>query len=231
MTDRWTDHLSDYLDGDMTAAETRTLEQHLDACEDCRLLLGELRRVKNEARALADPPVPDDLWAGIASRIGPAVSASAQTHHDEGTTTVLRLPPRRPAFTWGWAMAAGIALLLVSAVALVLSNRAALSPAGGTLAAGDTAARAQASLATFDAAQVEGEIADLQAALDRGRGKLDPKTVEVLERNLAVIRAATEDARRALEADPANKDLQQYFASTVGSKLDLMRRATAMAGV
>jgi hypothetical protein len=231
MTDRWTETLSEYLDGDMTAAEARTLETHLDTCEECRLVLGALRRVKNEARALADPPVPDDLWAGIASRIGPAVSASARTAEP---ARVLHLPARRPAIVWGWAMAAGFALLLVSAVALVLSTRSANHQVNPTLASRDSAGGTKsgtAELATFDAAQVEGEIADLQAALEKGRGRLDPKTIEVLEKNLTLIRQATEDARRALAADPANRDLQNYFASTVRSKLNLMRRATSMVGV
>lgn len=228
MTDRWTDMLTDYLDGDLTAAEARTLEKHLDACEDCRLVLAQLRRVKNEARALADPPVPDDLWAGIASRIGPAGSASGRVAEP---ARVLHLPARRPAASWAWAMAAGIALLLVSAVALVLSTRTAGRGAAPMLAAGDTAASGSTQLASFDAAQVESEIADLQAALEKGRGRLDPKTVAVLEKNLTLIRQATEDAKRALAADPANKDLQNYFATNVHKKLDLMRRATTMAGV
>lgn len=227
MTDRWTDSLSDYLDGDMTAAEARTLEQHLDACEDCRLVLAQLRRVQNEARALADPPVPDDLWAGIASRIGPAGSASGRVAEP---ARVLRLPARRPLAAWTWAMAAGIALLLVSAVTLVLATRGGRGTAPA-LATRDTAADAPAQLASFDAAQVESEIADLQAALEKGRGRLDPKTVAVLEKNLTLIRQATEDAKRALAADPANQDLQNYFASNVHKKLDLMRRATTLAGV
>ena len=235
MTDRWTESLSDYLDGDMTAAEARTLESHLDACEDCRLVLGQLRRVKNEARALADPLVPDDLWAGIASRIGPAVSASVRADDDADVRSaaparVLHLPARRPAIAWGWAMAAGIALLLVSAVALVLSTRSTSRTAAPTLAAGDATPGESVELATFDAAQVEGEIAELQAALDKGRGKLDPKTVEILEKNLTLIRQATEDAKRALAADPANKDLQSFFATTVQKKLDLMRKATSRVG-
>lgn len=235
MTDRWTESLSDYLDGDMTAPEARTLETHLDTCEDCRLVLGQLRRVKNEARALADPLVPDDLWAGIASRIGPAASASVRAEdgadvRSAAPVRVLHLPARRPAIAWGWAMAAGIALLLVSAVALVLSTRATHRSSEPTLAVRDTTPAETAELATFDAAQVEGEIAELQAALDKGRGKLDPKTVEILEKNLTLIRQATEDAKRALAADPANKDLQSFFATTVQKKLDLMRRATSRVG-
>lgn len=224
MTDRWTDSLSDYLDGGLAAPRARELESHLDACEDCRLVLGQLRRVKDAARALADPPVPDDLWAGIASRIGPAGSSSARP------APPLRLV-HRPAASWGRAMAAGVALLLVSAVAIVLATRPANRGGTPQIAARDTVASPAAELASFDAAQVEGEIAELQAALETGRGRLDPKTVEVLEKNLTLIRRATEDAKRALAADPANQDLRNYFAATVQRKLDLLRRATTMAGV
>src|SRR5262249_58721927 len=84
--------------------------------------------------------------------------------------------------------------------------------------------------AAFDANQIEGEIGQLQQALDRGRGKLDPKTVQVLEDNLRIIRKATEDARHALEQDPANRDLQDYLAGSVQRKLELVRRAAVLAG-
>ncbi|MCC6349232.1 MAG: zf-HC2 domain-containing protein [Candidatus Eisenbacteria bacterium] len=228
MTDRWTNLLTDHLDGDLSAAESRALEQHLESCADCRLVLAQLRQVKQAARALADPPVPDDLWAGIASRIGPAGSASGRSA-ESGRVT--RLPARRPATAWTWAMAAGIALLLVSAVTLVHFLRTPADGSAPSLAAADSATAGPARLATFDADAVEGEIADLQTALEKGRGKLDPKTIAVLEKNLTLIRQATEDARRALAADPANQDLRNYFASNVHRKLELMRRATSLAGV
>ena len=83
----------------------------------------------------------------------------------------------------------------------------------------------------FDATAIESEIGQLQQALDRGRDKLDPKTVKVLEENLRIIHKATEDARRALEQDPANRDLQNYFAGSVQSKLDMVKRAAQLAGV
>lgn len=128
-------------------------------------------------------------------------------------------------------MAAGIALLLVSAVTLVHFLRTPADGSAPSLAAADSATAGPARLATFDADAVEGEIADLQTALEKGRGKLDPKTIAVLEKNLTLIRQATEDARRALAADPANQDLRNYFASNVHRKLELMRRATSLAGV
>jgi len=51
----------------------------------------------------------------------------------------------------------------------------------------------------------------------------------VLEENLRIIRKATEDARLALEKDPANRDLQNYFAGSVTSKLELMKRSLSLA--
>ncbi|MEO5988763.1 MAG: hypothetical protein ABIU54_10435, partial [Candidatus Eisenbacteria bacterium] len=64
-----------------------------------------------------------------------------------------------------------------------------------------------------------------------GREKLDPRTITVLEKNLQLIAQATAEAKRALAADPANQDLQNYFVGTVQRKLDLMKRATVMAGI
>ncbi len=221
MSDTFTHLLSDHLDGELPPDEVRALERHLEGCAECRATLEELRAVKERAAALVDPPAPNDLWAGIASRIGSAGSTRA-----EGAP-VVRMPRRRALAGWALPLAAAAALAIVlGAPWLVRVVRQERATAARTAAPAETT-----QLATFDAAQVEGEIAQLQQALDRGRHKLDPKTVAVLEKNLKVIRSATEDARRALAADPANRDLQDYFAATVQSKLRLMRQATAMAGV
>jgi hypothetical protein len=222
MHDRWTDQLSDYLDGDLPPAETSALERHLESCEECRVTLAGLRDVKERAAALVDPPAPDDLWAGIASRIGTAGSTSANGPR------VLPLPRRARVLAWALPAAAAAAVVLVTAL-VWYGGDGAHRESPFAFGSGSPAETTQ--LATFDAERVEVEIAQLQQALDRGRDKLDPKTVAVLEKNLTLIRAATEDARRALAADPANRELQDYFTATVQSKLSLMRRATALAGV
>jgi anti-sigma factor RsiW len=224
MHDHITDRLSEYLDGELGEAARRELERHLESCADCRTTLLELRAVKDRAGALVDPPAPDDLWAGIASRIGSAGSTSAPG------ARVLELPRRR-AWTPGPALAIAASVAVVALAAWWLATGGRAPRTAERAAAPELAPAETTQLASFDAARVDGEIAQLQQALDRGRGKLDPATIQVLERNLSVIRQAAADARRALEQDPANRELQDYFAATVQSKLDLMRRATALAGV
>src|SRR2546423_14177872 len=76
MSDRFTELLSDYLDHDLARAEEDSVRRHLETCADCREVLESLAGVKACAAALVDPPAPDDLWAGIASRIGTAGSTS-----------------------------------------------------------------------------------------------------------------------------------------------------------
>jgi anti-sigma factor RsiW len=234
MKDRFNDLLSDFLDHDLPRGEAEALERHLVECAECRDTLAALERVKTRAATLVDPPAPTDLWAGIESRIGTA-----------GTTSVKPRPiavhelRRRPA-VWSvpqWALAAAAVVAVAVGVSWMVQTR--LTPGlrpevavrQATPDRAQTSAANTASDASFDATAIEAQIGQLQQALDRGRDKLDPKTVQVLEENLRIIRKATEDARRALEQDPANRELKNYFAGSVQSKLDMVRRATQLAGV
>jgi len=241
MSDRFTELLSDYLDHDLPRGEHEAVERHLAECAECRETLAALDVVKSRAAALVDPPAPTDLWAGIASRIGTAGSTSAEPAKGARPRRIHELPaphsarsPRTP--LWAvpqWALAAAAFAVVALGVSWIVQSR--LTP---TLrepvqrpVASTPAPTNDVSAASFNAAAVESEISQLQQALDRGRDKLDPKTVQVLEENLRIIHKATEDARHALEKDPANRELQQYFAGSVKSKLELVRRATQLAGV
>lgn len=236
--DPFTDLLSDHLDGELDAVQATALEAHLESCADCRTTLVELRRVSDAARTLVGPSAPNDLWAGIASQIGTTGASSAfGASSARSTATILEFPRRRRdsfALTSRFAVAAGIALLLVAAGAVYLArpalfgHRSAIATRDVSPAPGSGAAMQQAS---FDPVQVESEISQLKRALEAGRGKLDPKTVTVLETNLAIIQKATEEAKSALAKDPANRDLQDYFATSVQRKLDFMKRTAKMAGV
>ena len=234
MRDLWMDRLSDYLDDDMPRSEAVDLEAHLATCDACRATLDELRRVKEQASSLVDPPVPDDLWAGIATRLGVAGPTGDAAAPRRPRLFALPLSGRRFTFSMP-QLAAAAFLLVVGSAAAFWSLRGSMDRqviAGRSPAPAESSSHESGtSLAAFDAKKVESDIADLQRALERGRGKLDPTTLQVLEKNLELIRVATLDAERALAADPANPALREYIAGNVERKLDFVKRATQMAGI
>ncbi|MGH7730742.1 MAG: hypothetical protein ACRENJ_05755, partial [Candidatus Eiseniibacteriota bacterium] len=71
-------------------------------------------------------------------------------------------------------------------------------------------------------------VAELERTLEEGRGRLDPRTLQVVERNLAIIDRAIDDARRAVAADPGNTWLRSHLAATMKRKVDLLRSATML---
>ena len=78
-------------------------------------------------------------------------------------------------------------------------------------------------------AQYDAAVADLEKALKNGRGRLDKATIEIVEHNLQIIDQAIAQARDALAVDPANAYLSGHLVETRRRKLDLLRRAAALA--
>ena len=89
-------------------------------------------------------------------------------------------------------------------------------------------ARANAAEKTADA-QYDAAVQDLEKALKAGRGRLDVSTISIVEHNLQIIDQAINQAREALAADPANSYLSSHLVEARRRKLDLLRRATALA--
>jgi anti-sigma factor RsiW len=206
MTDQWTNRLSDYLDGHLGAAERAALEAHLRECGGCRATLAELRRVAARARALEDRPPATDLWSGIAARI--QIRPAARRWRVSVTVPQL--------------LAAGVALVLVGGGAAVALLRNRTEPTPPPVPAVVPVTTGWTSYATA--------ITRLEAALAENRSRLDTATVRVVERSLATIDRAIADAQRALAADPASAYLNHHLAHTMQRKVELLRRANALAG-
>ena len=221
MTDIWTDRLSDYLDGELTAAERAALESHLASCGECTATLAELREVVARAAALTARPPADDLWPGIEPRLqsGALLPFPAK-------------PSRRFSFTLPQLAAAGIALMVVSGGGVwVLQHGGAATSAPGVVATDPASLPAPRVVSTaLNDPRYDEAIADLEQALDAGRGQLDPTTVKIIQSNLAAIDKAIDDSQRALSEDPANVFLNNHLADARQRKLALLRRATALVG-
>jgi anti-sigma factor RsiW len=216
-----TDQLSDYLDGELTADEAAALEAHLRECPACNAVLNDLKRIVAQAQHLEPRPPQADLWAGIERRI-------------ERVT-----PPRRVSFTLPQLAAAAALLIAVSAgTAIKFAAPAVPASAPVEQTANDEPAQAEAtdSIATiavnpvgFSDAQYDAAVADLEKALKAGRGRLDKSTIEIVAHNLEIIDQAIAQAREALAGDPANSYLSGHLVEARRRKLDLLRRAAALA--
>ncbi len=216
--------LSAYLDEDLDPAARREIDTHLAACAECRAILDDLRALAGTARAWRDADVAPatDLWRGIASRIDAAGAPAPPARV---------LPWYRRRVSLGIAELA-IAATLVAAITGGLLWRRAPRPATTTATAAvlaqvepmDAPAEGVTTVSFADA-QFDAAVADLERVLRQQRDSLNPRTVEVLERNLQIIDDAIREARAALDADPANALLNTHLASARQRKLNLLRRA------
>jgi hypothetical protein len=58
-----------FHDGELNAADSRLVADHLEHCPDCAAELAGLRELDRASRNLAPPVIPADLWDQIASRL------------------------------------------------------------------------------------------------------------------------------------------------------------------
>jgi len=236
MHDPWIDKLSEYLDDELPAEEREAAAAHLGQCEECARTLKELRQVVEAARVLPPRPPARDLWNGVAERLDR--TARDRPH---SVAAFRAATARRFSFTLPQLAAASL-LLAAASGALTWALRDATHPHVPTVsertARGDRATTppdaaggAAAEIATvgFADAQYDAAVSDLEKALTNGRHRLDPSTVAIVEQNLKIIDGAIAQARQALDADPANSYLSSHLVETRRKKLDLLRRAAALA--
>jgi anti-sigma factor RsiW len=217
MNDQWTDRLSEYLDGELAAPERAALETHLATCDPCRTTLDELRRVVAKARALDDRAPVADLWPAVATRIGLSARVKARPF------------ARRVSFTVPQLAAAAVVLMLLSGGAAWRIMRRGAVPTEPVQVAGRAPALVSAAMYPGDP-RYAAQVADLERAVERGRGRLDTATVRVIERNLRIIDRAIRNAQSALAGDPANSYLNMHLAQEMRRKLELLRQAATLAG-
>jgi anti-sigma factor RsiW len=217
-----TNRLSEYLDGDLAEADRREVEAHLAACAECRAVALELRRVRERARGLGDRPPERDLWPGIAAQLGPRADVRP----------LPRPTARRVTLSVPQLLAAGLLLMALSAggVWLALVRQGEIRPSMPAPMALTPTESAFVAVARSDSASsYHAAVQDLERVLAERRAVLDTATVRVIEQNLAVIDRAIAEAEAALARDPANGYLNAHLANTMAWKLQLLRRAAAIA--
>ncbi len=160
-----------------------------------------------------------DLWPGVAARLEPRKRSTTFTF------TLSQL-----------AVAASLLIAVASGLTYLASNRPVSTTGGGpreeviqAYGVDQAEPGGQIVPANFADAQFNAAVEDFERILREERGRLDPRTVLILERNLKAIDEAINEARMALESDPANPFLNSHLADARRRKLDLLRHATELA--
>lgn len=212
--------LHELADGTAAPDVVSACTVHLDTCTTCQVELQSIRGLRAQLAALprADEARPE-TWTRIAARIGAP------------RADVVPLAPRdRHTARWV-ALAAGI-VLATTAVVRIATTLETRTDASSRIAMVDAPVAPVDALAAFERSRASYEAAaeELMRTLEARRGELRPETLEVVEKNLAVIDGAIEEIRRALAADPTSAELAFLLTSTWETKLGLLRRATELPG-
>lgn len=220
-TDSFSDRLSEYLDGELSAPEQAAIDAHLVHCGGCRETLEQLRGVVLEATSLGDAAPSRDLWTGVAARITPGSQLRGFV------SPFRRAISSRLSFTLPQLAAAGLALMVLSGGLVWMARsgdpRADFPPISAHVADGPAVPPPNFADPTYDDA-----IADLERTFEAGRTELDAETVRVVEENLGTIDRAIDQSRRALATDPANVYLILHLTEMRQRKLLLLRRSTTL---
>lgn len=227
MIDRYTDRLSEYLDGELNARERADVDAHLRSCAACRETLTDLRSVVARAAALPVEDPRTDLWPGILGEI----------EADAGPAVVPLASRRARAFSFSLPQLAAAAVLLMTvsggSVWLALRQESGQPTGGRDAFVQEAATDPQARVVSNDAPAasapgMQATLEELERALAENRRQLDPVTIAVLESNLRIIDAAITEARAALQRDPANPYLSEHLGNTIEKKIEMLRRAASI---
>lgn len=212
--------LSQFVDGDLDAAERAEVSSHLDTCAGCRAVAADLTRIRDAARALGPVPPPDHIWLEIAGQIRLA---------DRPTPADAPAKTRRSSPTFQWiGLAAG--LVLVTLVAYLVTHLqpppATTTTAGNGQAAGSVEAVAQElslALEHYDKA-----IAQLEVLAKSNDGTIDATTAATLQHNLSVIDQAIAESRAALAADPQSEPAFDSLIDALRRKVGVLQTTVAL---
>lgn len=199
-----------WVDGTLDRVERREIEDHLAACESCRALAADLRRVRELGGRLERMTPPPALWERISEEIG-------------------REPRKRPVLRSVVWMPLAAAAVLAVAIGFTAWRQQPAAPAvaGPGQTAVDLANSVEEEL-RLAAQHYENAIVGLERLARDRQQLLDPQVAATLHRNLQVIDAAISESRTALQEQPTNDSAQQSLFDAFRTKIALLEDTIAL---
>ena len=193
--------LSAWIDGDLEPGAQERVTGHLEGCAACRQVVDDLRALQRAAAALGDHDTRGAEgaagWQGIVARLPQPAHAQERPSGRRGLLVA----------------AAAVVLLTIAAVGWFTTREGAVD---------GTERRARLELARLRTQQ-ERTIAALLAVVRRDRQRWAPELQQTYHKNLALVDAAINECRRALERKPRSLPLRASLMAAYGRKVDLLQ--------
>jgi anti-sigma factor RsiW len=219
--------LVDLVDGRLDGAGQRSVERHLEGCENCRALVEDLRSIRAAAFMLDRREPKAETWSKVQTAIaaepapkGRLLDMSAARRSFGGTNWPV----------WLGAAAALILATMIGLLPLMSRPEPAHDDSADATAADGTEATVESVTAEFEAAEkhYQKAIDDLQTLASKDTGELDPQVASVLQKNLTVIDQAISESREALKAQPANASAQSGLFEGLRTKVALLQQTVEL---
>ena len=220
--------IQDLADGTLGPVRRAELQTHLDTCEACRGLAGDLQKIRAAAPSLAATP-PDHVWMQIAGRL-----------RQDGRVRETRPPAGRSRSGALLAIAATLLLAVGGSLYLLLPGGDApmQSAASGTRdtdpsgsqgnAAGTDAVQSIADDFALAEKHYQSAIAKLEEAAKADNDAIDAETAAILSTNLQVIDQAIAESRAALKAEPQSTPARNHLFEALRQKVLVLQETVAL---
>ena len=199
--------ISDYVDNELNATESKMLKKHLDGCTECQKLYEDFMEIKSDARGLAEFSPSGQTWFKIASGIKEELK--------DGRKPV-RVRQNRFVFSpnsLGWVVSAALLLVIIVGAVTILPKLT--PPATGSQ---------QYVVSKLEEAELyyQKAIDALWEAVSVQKENFDPQLFAVFQKNLTIIDESITACKEAVLSGPDSLDSRNFLLAAYKEKRSLL---------
>jgi len=205
--------ISDYVDRELNSTEKKLLEKHLDDCSECQKLYEDFKKIKADAKGLAEFLPSGQTWFKIASGI------------KEKQKKVIRPTRIRQKLydfslnSFGWVVSAALLLVIFVGAVTIIPR---LSP--------PATSSQQYVVSKLEEAEhyYQKAIDALWEAVSVQEDSFDPQLYAVFQKNLNIIDESISACKEAVLSRPNSLDSRNYLLAVYKEKRTLLEDMMAV---
>lgn len=207
--------IGDYVDGTLRSEEEKSLQSHLDRCENCRELVGDFQRITQEAKGLPSLSPSPLAWGKIAAGLREAQGEETRLREEKINWLSAVFQPARLRY----AAATLLALVMIGGGLIV-----GLRPWKGEGEGKEGSVEFTVSKLKEAQRYYEKAIKALNDAAGAQKNGIDPQLAEVFKRNLDAMDETIQACHRMITKDPDNLAARAYLLTAYQEKVTFLEQ-------